>query len=83
MENLGTILLVCLPLPDSDIVVKEMPEQEVHYRLGVLMTHGLSGGLGMAERHLAKALKLDPDHAACLAAMADLRIRRGKTSGEP
>jgi hypothetical protein len=68
-----------VPLPEADVAVETMPDSEVHYRLGLLLAHGRPDGLGMAERHLTRALKLDPDHAACLAALADLRARRGKT----
>jgi hypothetical protein len=61
------------PLPEAWIEIEEMTEQDVHYRLGVLLANGLPGGRRMAEKHLERALAIDPDHAGALGALAALR----------
>jgi len=66
------------PIPETGIVVSEMSDGDVHFSLGRLLASGRPDGHATAERHLASALALDPEDAASLTAMADLRHRQGR-----
>jgi len=67
------------PISETAIVVSEMTDGDVHFSLGRLLANGRPEGHAAAERHFARALALDPEDAASLTAMADLRHRQGKT----
>jgi hypothetical protein len=61
------------PLPEAWIDIAEMADEDVHYRLGVLLSHGVPAGRGMAVKHFERALAIDPGHAESLAALAELQ----------